>query len=339
MERKIRIFKSPWHLAHDYDLMMALKDVAEFDLLMNYTRRWDERLRPFPENAQWVTHFEKGKYDLAILNIDQQCGNANLNKSVLARQMRDTIKQTDPDCKIVWINHGTPVYPEFYRDGTSKTKYVSEVLRKEIMDIIGNDPMVVNSHEAAENWGDGKVILHGMDPSEWPISEEKEPRVATFISMAGIGDKYYNRSFLSAVKEELKERYGISLQWVNTPGCFNARDIKDYKEFLSKTLIYFNPTYASPMPRSRTEAMFAGCCIITTPQHGGSDFIKDGYNGFVVPHNNVEYSAKLIDRLIKKGYNEAIQMGKNARKTAEELFGRERYKADWVEYLHELNIL
>jgi glycosyltransferase involved in cell wall biosynthesis len=312
--------------------MMALKDHADFELLTNYTRRWDERLRPFPPNASWVTHFEKGRYDFAILNIDQQCGNSNLNKSVLTKQMKEVVKE-DQSCKIIFINHGTPVYPEYYKDGTRLNKYVSPTLRDEIMDIVGDELMVVNSYEAQENWGRGEVIIHGMGLDEWYVSNVKEPRVATFVSQQGIGDKYYNRSFLVSVMEELEKRHGIQLQWINTPKCFNAKDIDDYKNFLSKTLIYFNPTYASPMPRSRTEAMLSGCCIVTTKQHGADSFIKDGYNGIIVPHDNPDATANVIARLIKD-YSLAKEMGKNARKTAEEMFNRERYKQDWLKLLN-----
>lgn len=327
--KKIRIWKSPWHLAHDYDLMMALKDVADFDLLVNYTRRWDERIRPFPPNANWVIDFEKDKYDLAILNIDQQCSNFDLNKANLTVQMKKTIKEIDPKVPIIFINHGTPVYPELFADATPKTNYVSEQLKKEIMDIVGDDYMVVNSAQASKDWGKGFPIIHGMDIDEWKFSEEREPRVATFISIAGIGDKYYNRSYLAAVMELLNDKYAIKLQWINTPNSFTAKNIDDYKEFLSRTLVYFNPTYASPMPRSRTEAMLSGCCVVTTETHGAKEFIEEGFNGFFVPHNNPEYASKLIASLIKDNYELAKEIGLRGRETAKRLFSRERYSQDW----------
>lgn len=336
--KKIRIWKSPWHLAHDYDLMMALEDVADFGLLANYTRRWDEKIRPFPKNASWVANFARG-YDLAILNIDQQCTNLDLNKSILPLHMKQAIRGIDPDVPIIWINHGTPVYPETFNDGNFSNNYVSEKLRTAIIDIVGDDLMVVNSVQAKEEWKKGHVIIHGMGLDEWKVSEDKEPRVATSISLAGIGDKYYNRSFFTAVRDDLLEEHGVRLQWINAPGCFNARDIQDYKNFLSKTLVYFNPTFASPMPRSRTEAMLSGCAIVTTPQHGGSEYIKDGYNGVIVPHNNVSVASNVIALLLKERYNEAKEMGKNARKTAEEHFNRERYKNDWVSLLEMLHVL
>jgi glycosyltransferase involved in cell wall biosynthesis len=315
-----------------------LKPYADFELLINFTRRWDEKNRPIPKNCSWTTHFEKGKYDLAILNIDQQCSNDNLNKSRLTKQMKQVIKEVEPNLPVVFINHGTPVYPEIYPDGNLNNGYISEILKKEILDIVGDDKMVVNSHQASKDWGKGTTIIHGMESTEWFDFPEKEPRSCTFVSPAGIGDKYYNRSFLVDVMDYLREKYGIAHQWVNTPNCFQAKGIKDYKEFLGKSLIYFNPTFASPMPRSRTEAMLSGCCVITTPQHGVSDFIIDGYNGFLVPPNNVEYSGDLIAKLLDN-YKLAKEVGQIGRETALKLFNRERYRQDWLNFItNELKI-
>lgn len=335
MKKRLKIFKSPWHIAHDASLMAALSDFADFSLLVNYTRRWDERVRPLPGNTEWVTHFEPGKYDLAILNLDQQCSSPNMNKAVLPKHMRQAIEEADPNCKIVFINHATPVYPEIYQDGTKATDYVSEKLKDEILAMVKPYPMVSNSHQAAREWGYGKAIIHGLDPEEWMPAAVKEPRAVTFITEAGIGDRYYNRSFLIAVRDELIERHGVSLVWINAQGNWTAKDAKEYKDFVSKSLIYFNPTFASPMPRSRSEAMLMGCCPVTTPQHGADGFIRDGVNGFLVPPNNVEYAAKIIAYLVKYGYRDALRMGQAARETAIAEFSLERYRNDWVDFLHD----
>lgn len=339
-KRKIRVWKSPWHTAHDHDLIMALSDVADFSLLINYTRRWDDRNRPLPDNTEWVTHYEKGKYDLVILNIDQQCSLPGINKAVLTKHMKESVRSVDPDVPIIFINHGTPVYPENYPDGTKQNAYVSEQLKKEILEIVGGEYMVVNSHEAKENWGyeKSRAIIHGMNPDEWMYSEIKEPRSCTYVSPAGIGDKYYNRSFLMSVMEIMREKDGLLHQWIGTPGCFQPKGIKDYKEFLSKSLVYFNPTFASPMPRSRTEAMLSGCCIVTTPEHDASSFIQDGVNGFIVPSNDPAYASEVITRLIKN-YDIAKEVGKRGRETAIKIFSRERYRQDWLNLLTDLKVL
>lgn len=338
--KRLKIFKSCWHIGNDADLINGLSDIADFELLINYTRRWDSKNRDFPANASWTTHFKTNYYDLAILNIDQQCSNPDLNKGILMKHMRDVIKEKQPNLPIIWINHATPVYPERYEDGNKENNYVSETLRKEILDIIGNDYMVCNSHQAEKEWNNpnSRAIIHGMEKDEWISDLDKEPRVCTYISAGGIGDKYYNRSYLMAVMEELRENYGINLQWIGSPGCFSPKNIKEYKEFLGKSLLYFNPTFASPMPRSRTEAMLSGCCVITTPQHDAKDFIIDGYNGFLVPHNDVSYTAKLIAKLLEE-YKTAKEIGKRGRETAIEKFNRERYRQDWVNLLKDLKII
>lgn len=338
MAKRLRIFKSPWHTAHDHDIIETLAPFADFDLLINYTRRWDEKNRPLPENTRFVTKFEPGLYDFAILNIDQQCSNPNLNKSVLVKHMKQAIREAEPSLPVVFINHGTPVYPELYPDGTSENGFISETLREEIMNIVGDCPMIVNSRQAVDDWTtEGRpepvCIHHGMDSSQWIDNPDKEPRSMTYVSQAGIGDKYYNRSFLIAVMDYLREKHGILHQWVNAPGCYSANGIKDYKEFLGKSLIYFNPTFASPMPRSRTEAMLSGACVITTPQHDADTFIENGVNGYIVPHDDVEYAGELIAMLIKD-YKVAKHIGQQGKKTAEEIFNRDRYRKDWLDFIN-----
>ncbi len=99
-----------------------------------------------------------------------------------------------------------------------------------------------------------------MDPDEW-FDLPKEPRVVTMISPGGL-DKYYDRAFFMAIREELAERdiyhCHITVDW-------RAKDWEEYRVLLGRSLIYLNPTKESPMPRARTEAMFSGCCVLTTP--------------------------------------------------------------------------
>jgi glycosyltransferase involved in cell wall biosynthesis len=82
-----------------------------------------------------------------------------------------------------------------------------------------------------------------------------------------------------------------------------------------------------------------GCAIVTTPQHGADGFIRDGVNGFLVPHNNVEYTTKIINHLVKDGFKMAVEMGKRARETAIKEFSIKRYREDWINLLTDLKVL
>jgi glycosyltransferase involved in cell wall biosynthesis len=219
--------------------------------------------------------------------------------------------------------HGTPYYPEVFPNQQDMIDKINELM--------GDNYILVNSHRALDQWGwsnrhGAKALIHGMDPNEW-WDLPKEPRVVTMISPGGF-PAYYDRSFLDYVREGLSE---IDIAHCHITVDWEAKDWTDYRNFLGRSLIYFNPTRESPMPRSRTEAMLSGCCVITTPTQDADTFIRDGENGFIVPRNPA-YVVKLIQRLIENP-TEAIQIGQRGKETAKELFNWDRYNADWYDFV------
>lgn len=269
--------------------------------------------------TNWVTHYEPGKYDVAILHLDQQCvedGIYEYGKARLYRELNEVIR----DIPKIVIMHGTPYYPEIFS---------KDVIVEKIKEMVGENTMVTNSNQAAKDFGFGHPIIHGMDPAE-SYDLPKEPRAVTMISPGGL-DKYYDRVFLAAIKEELEERNiyhcHITVDW-------QARDWEEYKNFLGRSLIYINPAKDSPMPRSRTEAMLSGCCVLTTPWQDADTFIKDGVNGFLIPRNP-KWVADKVEYLIKN-YDEAIRVGAEGKKTAMEIFSVDRYENDWRALLEKV---
>lgn len=230
--------------------------------------------------------------------------------------------------KIV-INHMTPFHDKY------DSPYVIEFIRK----LIGNNYMVTNTYEAAKQWGFGYPIIHGLDPDEW-WDLPKEPRCITVLSPAGM-EKAYRRIFLRTVARYLEEM-GIVFFWVGVDTKFNTFD--SYREFLGHSLVYFNPTWQSPRPRARTEAMLSGCCVVTTPYQDADTFIKDGINGFLTSKatikdprimDNPEFTAKLIKRLILDEPDKAIKVGQEGKKTARELFNSQKFAEQWEKFLKE----
>jgi len=168
-----------------------------------------------------------------------------------------------------------------------------------------------------------------MDPKEW-LDLPKEPRVVTMISPGGL-DKYYDRVFLRAVKDALEER-DIYHCHITVDASFKY--FEEYQEFLGRSLVYFNPTRESPMPRARTEAMLSGCCVVTTPHQDADTFIKDGENGFIIKRNP-EMVADLIEKLIFD-YKNTIKVGQKGKETALEIFSMERYQKDWANIIEKV---
>lgn len=264
----------------------------------------------------WVAYYEPGKYDLAVLHLDQQCVDDEIwrvGKGSVYRMLNEVIT----DIPKIVINHGTPYWPEKF-----ETPYLIDFVEKAAQ---GNY-MVVNSEQAGRMWGFGTPIIHGLDPDEW-WDLPKEPRVVTMISPGGL-PKYYDRALFDAVQERLAEMnitlVQISVDWV-------AKDWDDYRRFLGKSLVYFNPTRESPMPRSRTEAMLSGCCVVTTSNHDINKYIMNGYNGFLVPRSP-ERIAKMIEFLIRD-FNLAVEVGQRGKATAQKYLHTARYQNDWKKFI------
>lgn len=326
MSNKLRIFGAVNHVGNQYEMLkLADKYPVEFTYLENNVRRWSRfSARPVPDHLKWATHYEPGKYDVAILHVDQQHTDPNIGKGQLYRAMNEIIT----DIPKIVINHGTPMWDEMFTEDyvINGGDVVTERGTKRMVgmkELIGDNFMVVNSYEAVERWGWGYPLIHGMQADEW-FDLPKEPRVTISLSPGGL-DKYYNRQLLTAIKAEVKERTGLDTWHITV--TYEAKDWQDYREMLGSSLIYINPTLDSPMPRSRTEAMLSGCCVLTSSHHGAGDFIEHGTDGLIVPDNPISY-AKAIGTLINGCYNEAVEIGQAGKLKAQRLFGLDRYLDD-----------
>lgn len=322
----LKIFNIPWHIGNQAELFkIADHYPVEFYLLENNVRRWKRNQhRKLPDNVKWVTYYEPGKYDLALLHLDQQCVNPDIGKGKLYRQLNEVIQ----DIPKVVINHGTPDYKEMYEEDlvinggfvlTPKgDKWISGMKQ-----LVGDNFMIVNSYKSVERWGWGYPVIHGMDEEDWP-DLPKEFRVSMSLSPGGL-DHYYNRMLISEIKESIKEVTGYELQHMNVN--YTPEDGQDYKEFLSRSLLQVYPFRDSPMPRSRTEAMFMGCCILSSKHHNADEFIESGKNGFIVPDNPLSY-AETINQLLNYNYQDCVEIGQGAKETARKYFNGERYRKD-----------
>lgn len=389
--KQIRIFGLGWHIANQFSLLQVPNTHWTY-LINNVRPSWNTDVRPMPDNLDFTTYYEPGKYDLAVLHVDQQCVDPKIGKGQLFRDLNKTIT----DIPKIIINHGTPYWEErweayghgcwslpvsmvnakideihkFQKDFLINGGKVIEggnlVEIEGMKKLVGDSPMVVNSLQAVKDWGWGIPIIHGLDPNDW-WDLPKEPRAVVSLSPGGL-DSYYGRPLLISVREMLSEKYGLKIVHIGSQDWVIERHprIRElggwgaYRDFLGRSLVYFNPTQESPMPRSRTEAMLSGCCLVTTPfqdadtfinfdtrkiwehSRGVKEFIEtvdslldtEGINGIIIP-NNPEPITALINHLIYKRYKTAIKIGKCGRETAIKLFGKERYEKSWLDLIEK----
>lgn len=331
---------------HFWDLFNALINDADFFLIHNNHRDWKKAdflaARPIPANATFVPYYEPGKYDMAILDLDQQCVNQNLGKSKLYSELAATIT----DIPRVVIEHGTPVYPEWLcKEGMTKEEAEKEC-RRITKAMVGDVPMIVNSFASAseKEWGWGLPIWHGMDPADWR-DLPKEPRVFTALSAAGI-DEYYNRDCMNRVQELLNERFGHTLWWAKN-NVDTHTSVDKYKDFLGRSLIYLDTSVRTPMNRARTEAMLSGCCVVQVkgahdlerPVHSGVSY-EDGQevetklgDYMILVNDDPDEIAETVADLIENRYDECIAKGQAGKKMATATFNRERYRQEWLKLI------
>lgn len=108
-------------------------------------------------------------------------------------------------------------------------------------------------------------------------------------------------------------------------------DVRPYYEDCSA---YVLPSYREGMPVSVMEAEAVGRAVITSDTNGCRDTVVVGKNGFLVPVGSVEKLAEKVIWCIEHP-KEAEQMGKNARRFAEENFDDAKINTQVCEVLNQ----
>lgn len=310
-------------------MVNALKNDCEFYYCLNSKQQWDISKRPQPPEITFVPHYDPGRYDVAILHVDQQTVDIYSNKHMIYSQFNNIIT----DIPKIVINHGTPVLPEYsWFWGMVSEQEAERKCVEKMRELIENNIMVVNSHTAATDreWGFGHPIVHGMNPEEW-CDLPKEPRVFTAMSSAGF-DTYYNRQCMGEVSDELYDRYGYLLQYAKL-NVDVGRTIEEYKHYLGKSLIYVDTSVRTPMNRARTEAFLSGCCVVQVEgAHDLERWAKPEEN-IILVSNDPAKIADTLAYLLDDGFQKAIAVGQEGKKMAMKEFGRDRYRLDWLTLL------
>ena len=262
---RIRIGKVPWHTGHDYELS---KMPVEFLVAGDTHRRWALTQRPVPPNVHFVNSDAVLAADMLILHVDQWIFQ-EIDKLTLFR------KFLHAKVPKVIINHGCNMV-----DGCSK---------EEMADLLGDNFVICNSSTAHRLWGlkNSVYIHHGMSPEEWPQTNYGRQNIIVTQPASKIHSAYRNNDAIMA----FESISGIKVDWVGRDMKFDTFD--KYRAFLAKSSVYFNPSFASPNPRARTEAMLCGLVPVTTNAHDESRYIINGENGFV--SNNLE---ELFENLV-----------------------------------------
>lgn len=317
----LRILDYAWHQAHSYRLH-ALP--ASFTYLAVRPVLWDQRQRPLPTNflgAVSPQDVAPGSFDLALLHLDQWCDRLNLR--ALPYRLMNQIAERAGIPQVV-IMHGTP-------DDADN--------RRRILRLVGDLPVVCNSYQAAAEWDNGegrrdrhglpqfRTVIHGYDPGDFwgrPLAR-RDRWVVTICSGGDISRAYHGIPLIERLMHDLP------LAWYGPRGTHAwLPDYGSYREMLARSLLYFSPTRRGPMPGARTEAMLAGCCVVSVPGHDVERFIDHGRTGFIV---ETYEDARDTLRMLLRDPEVAWAVGQQGREAAQHHFNLVRFVRDWLDVL------
>ncbi|MDI6780111.1 MAG: glycosyltransferase, partial [Bacteroidota bacterium] len=108
-------------------------------------------------------------------------------------------------------------------------------------------------------------------------------------------------------------------EWIKNGYIEYLGETTDVRPFIEKAVAVVLPSYREGIPNSLLEAMSMGKPIITTDVPGCRETIKDGINGLLIPHRDIESLANAMQTLISNP-KLRIEMGKESRMFAEERF-------------------
>lgn len=287
-----------WHAPHNYEL---LKLPFEWYYLPS---DWHTMFRPRPfqlHNVGWDT--DLAKYDLILTHMSHHPGE---------RGYFDRLRPlaAAAGVPLIAIMHGTPS---------------NAAQADEFRAVVGDTMIVCNAHQSEQAWGFARstTIIHGFDPAEWPETDYRDMRAVTSVPPITAAHQfagYYGIKLLDEVRRR------VAVTWIRKDVSFSAWD--QYKEFLSHSAVYFNPTHGSPMPRARGEAMMMGLAPVTTNSMGEDRFIEDGVTGYLVQDDPDAIAALLQSLLADR--DRCDRVGRAARAAAIAQFHWKRWSEEWM---------
>jgi len=325
------------HAGHQYELWKLPYDITAISNL-GYINQWSYHQRPLHEKINVITKDDLNEkdYDVAIVHIDEFF--IHQPEYLKDRCWGEPFKFFNTlNLPIIFVCHGTVRYKELQRYDIENNITYEDEINQEIRDVIGDRLIICNSHQAQKEWGfkNSKVIWHGFDPDEFKESTYTKNILAIHYAKTLNRAVYNGYNFYLKVKDIVGNKYNIPMGELNLPiATLSSEEIfKRYIDNIRQYTAYFNPTQYSPMPRMRGEAMMCGLCPVTADNHDTHMFIENGKNGF--RSNSVQDIADFIN-LLCTNKTFAIDLGKQSRKTAIDLFHIDRYLSDWEKVLQSI---
>ena len=291
--------------------------VVEPEIAPGNVRKWDRNMRPLPENVRLLSLKE------ARDRLDQ-----NAVDVIIAHNVKDLIEVKDYNLPKILVFHNRLTTEIALGDGrVDRNDYLNK-----IQPFIKTVKRVFISPSKQKDWGmEGKVILPGLDVSEYDTYTGKNP------SVLRVGNLFKERDLMLGYSASQQVVDGFSTVTLGmNPSISSARlskgfqDLKDHyrdcRVFLNTTVDAYEDGYNLAM----LEAMATGMPVISTCNRTSP--VVNGINGII--SDDIQILRSSVAELLNDP-DKASEMGQRARDTVQTQFGLAAFLKSWNQVIRE----
>ncbi|MBI4389317.1 MAG: glycosyltransferase [Nitrospinae bacterium] len=310
---KLKILTFNWH--EPYLCLLAKLGhqfyVLEPEIGPGHIRRWDENMRPKPENVHLVS-MEHAEEMLRQNDIDL----------AIAQNIKDLIWMMAYDLPKIAVFHNR-LSTEI---GLSKNTISADEYKNKIKVVLEGVQKVFISESKRRDWGlPGEVILPGLDIRDFGGYTGERPVVLR------VGNLMLERDLMmgfTAGNRVVNGYPGVILGL--NPAIRDARlsrGLDDLLDHYRKCRLYLNATtddYEDGYNLAMLEAMAVGMPVVSL--YNKTSPIRDGINGFI--SKDIAHLKKCVALLLEDA-DLARDLGRKARETVQTEFGIQDFLINW----------
>ena len=291
--------------------------IVEPELAPGTFRRWDENMRPLPENARCLSPDEARRL------LEE-----NAIDLVISHNVKDLVFVHEFPLPKIHVFHNRLTTEIALSDTPVDRKEYLNKLRP----LLEGVSRVFISQSKKDDWGlEGEVILPGLDIADYGgYTGEQE-------GVLRVGNLLRERDLMMGFEAGQKLLAGfpaVTLGMNPTlPGARLSQGFADLLAHYRELRVYLNCTvdgYEDGYNLSMLEAMAAGMPVVSTFNH--SSPIEDGVNGYI--SKDIDTLRSGIETLLHDP-RRAREMGARARETVREKFGMHAYLTSWLKVVQD----
>lgn len=316
---KLKVLSFNWH--EPYLCLLSRTDhqflIVEPEIAPGHFRRWDENMRPVPENVSIISK-ENARQMLELGELDL----------IIAHNIKDLIEVKDYSLpKIAVFHNCLSTEIALGKDKVNRQEYLNQInlLLRDVKNVF-------ISERKRQDWGlDGELILPGIDISDYGGYRGERDTVLR------VGNLMQERDLMMGYSDSQKivGEHPVTTLGIN-PNIPNSRLSEGFQDLLENfrgCRVFINTTvdeYEDGYNLSMLEAMATGMPVVSS--WNKSSPIEDGKNGYI--SRDFDYLNECIDFLLKNP-EEARKLGKQAQKTVQEKFPLTSFVHSWQKVIQQ----